>query len=914
MDNHMMSISNALTAAQTEQYFDEHYSHDDYYTQGQRTVGQWVGKGAADLSLAGDVGREDFSALLKGIDPHSGAVIIPAATHNGEHRAGWDSQFSAPKSVSIQALVGGDGRLIEAHRQAVATALREVEGYALAWQHGGKERIATNNVIGASFLHVAARPSENARFGPDPQLHTHVVLLNMTRRPDGEWRGLEPMKIFGAQQLGSAVYQSELAREVQRLGYQIQIVSPSGKWELDGYSRDQIMAFSQRRQDIERLMDERGWHGARAAQQVALETRLAKNGQDEATLKSEWQQRAAVYGIDAKQHLWSALGHADMNRGTADDSREALDFATCHTTNREAVIDRWELETAALRHGMGRVDLATVRQAMASDEQRGTLIRLENKDWFHPQGAFTTRDVLTMENENIELMRARCNTLVEPVAKHDEVQRWAEGKRLSTEQIAACQLALSSDKSIMAVEGLAGAAKTTTVGAIREFAENHNYIVRGFAMTTTARKALREAGIKAETIASLLNHPPSPTGPEIWFVDESSLVSSEKANRILKIAREAGIERLNFVGDQGQHQSIEAGAPLRQFLKEGMPIAALQEIRRQQDPKLRNAVRVARDDGRAAFDLLQEQGRITEIPDIQRRYRQIAADYLAGVEAKQQTLVVSPGNDERKDLNREIRALLVERGHVKQRGIEHQVLVRRDLTPAQIAHFGSYQECDVIRISGNRAQQRQGLKRDSYVTVEAVNHDRKFLILRAEDGQKLELSPIRWRDGDQVAAEVYTAERRVLAAGDCIQFRRPDNRRDIANGEFATILSIGSHQARIRFEGKGQRELTLPLDALRHIDYGYTVTSFSSQGSTVDKVIVNDDSMRGARLVNREQEYVSVSRARIDARIYTDDAEALRRAVSRDPKKESALEAIKQQPMQQITPQQTQVSSINLGI
>jgi hypothetical protein len=241
----------------------------------------------------------------------------------------------------------------------------------------------------------------------------------------------------------------------------------------------------------------------------------------------------------------------------------------------------------------------------------------------------------------------------------------------------------------------------------------------------------------------------------------------------------------------------------------------------------------------------------------------------------------------------------------------HQVLVHRDLTPAQITEARCYQEGDVIRIAGNRAQQRQGLKRDSYVTVEAVNRESKCLVLRSENGRKIEASPVRWKDGDDVAAEVYTPETRTLAKGDRIQIRRPDNRRDIANAEFATITAIGAHKARVRFEGKQPRELTLPLSAMRHVDYGYTVTSFSSQGSTVDKVIVNDDSMRGARLVNREQEYVSVSRARIDARIYTDDAEALRRAVSRDPRKEIALEAIKQQPQLQIQPRQSPSLGIN---
>lgn len=163
----------------------------------------------------------------------------------------------------------------------------------------------------------------------------------------------------------------------------------------------------------------------------------------------------------------------------------------------------------------------------------------------------------------------------------------------------------------------------------------------------------------------------------------------------------------------------------------------------------------------------------------------------------------------------------------------------------------------------------------------------------------------------------------TLAVGDRPQFRRPDNRRNIANGEFAVLTAIGAGAAPLRFPGKQNREITLPLSALRHVDYGYTVTSFSSQGSTVDRVIVNDDSMRSSRLVNREQLYVSISPGRIDARVYTNDAEALRLAVTRDPKKEIALETVKQRPTQElksqrntsnVQPQQSPTHSVGMRI
>src|SRR5262249_48849710 len=154
--------------------------------------------------------------------------------------------------------------LIEAHAKAVQTALAEVERYALARQRHGQEYVVSGNIVGASFNHLAARPADDVRL-PDPQLHTHVVMLNMTRRPDGEWRSLDPVKIFNAQRLGSAVYRSELALEVQRLGYRINVTQADGAWEIDSYSRDQVMAFSSRRQQILNALAKEGYSGAKAA-------------------------------------------------------------------------------------------------------------------------------------------------------------------------------------------------------------------------------------------------------------------------------------------------------------------------------------------------------------------------------------------------------------------------------------------------------------------------------------------------------------------------------------------------------------------------------------------------------------------------------------------------------------------------
>src|SRR5260370_870704 len=245
----------------------------------------------------------------------------------------------------------------------------------------------THRISAASGAGSAgARPVGDSEHGPDPQLHTHVVLLNATQRPDGKWCGLSPVEIYRSQTLGTAIYRSELAREVQNLGYRIQVTAGNGAWELEGYTREQVVAFSQRRQDIERYMAEAGLKGAAAAQFATLKTRQAKADYDESELKAEWRARARSYGINVRAHLWQALGGGNIHTANSSDSPAALEFARTHTTERDAVIDRRGLEAAALQHGMGRVDLAAGRERITIADQSHTLIPAAKPNCRQPAG------------------------------------------------------------------------------------------------------------------------------------------------------------------------------------------------------------------------------------------------------------------------------------------------------------------------------------------------------------------------------------------------------------------------------------------------------------------------------------------------------------------------------------------------
>jgi conjugative relaxase-like TrwC/TraI family protein len=896
----------ALTAAKAETYYEEKYSHDDYYSEKQQVVGQWFGRGAEELGLCGEVATEDFRTVLRGLRPASGEVLVHKANGYDDRRAGWDATFNAPKSVSIQGLVGDDHRLIEAHGKAVSRALVELEQYALSRRRGGSEWVVPGNVVAARFDHIAARPASGVEdgYGPDPHLHTHVVIANMTRRPDGEWRGLDPIEIYRAQAFATAVYRSELARQVQQLGYEIRVASHDGRWELADYAREQVMAFSRRRQDIERTLAREGLAGAEAAQNIAHRTRLSKDHRNEASLKAEWRSRTQEYGIQVKHYLLQSRERGSIQFLYPEKAEAAVRQSIDENIEREAVIDRRALEAKALQHAMGQADVHQVRVERECFHQDGRLV-VAGDSVNSPRGAYTTPEMLALERGNIEMMRSGQGAAA-AIGNSTEIREWARQHNLLSDQTEVAELTLASSNWITSIEGRAGAAKTTTVGAIREFAEGEGYAVHGFAPTTRAVKALSEAGIPSRTVASLLESKSTRASQrEIWIVDESSLLPTRQVNRLLHKASDEGVARVVFVGDQRQHHAIEAGRPIYQMQEAGMQAARLDTIRRQRDPELREAVtHAARGEITESLAILERRGDIREVADIEQRRKQIAREYVAAHESGQRVLVVSPANDERRELNKAIRSELIVRGHISSVGKEHTILVNRGLSGAQRATAYNYEEGDVIRFT--RGSKQFAIAKGDYARVEAVDRKANLLTVRVPDGRRAEYNPVRL-----FGVEVFREEERTFARGERIHFRAPDKTLRVANGEFANIDSIDDRRAVLRLDNGSQ--LSAALDRLRHIDHGYASTSHSAQGATVDHVIVNIDTRLSPELVNRKQFYVSISRARNSLAIYTNDRRGLGHTVNRGREKSMALELSSASPHRGFAVLPEQYQSISRG-
>jgi conjugative relaxase-like TrwC/TraI family protein len=627
----MLTISKPLSATQAQSYHQKEFTakEQNYWSQRGEVAGEWQGRLAEKFALAGAVAAEDFGRLSQGQHPQTGEQLVRQRASyeytdadgktikTMEHRAGWDATFSAPKSVSLTALVGGDDRVREAHRVSVGVALEHLEYYTMARIGGNHPAETTAKFVAAKFEHDTARPVDGYAA---PQLHTHAVIFNITERETGEYRALQPQSLFASQQFATAIYQSELSYRLRQLGYEI-TAGRSGAPEIKGYTQEYLDASSPRSQQIREYLDRTGRNGKEAAEIAAHSTRDRKEIHSLGEVMAAHRKLAAQYGNQADAVVRAArerAQHRTQETSPQQRVREAVTFSRDRNFEREAVVDERAIVRDALRRGMGEITYAQVRDNLNARLASGEFQAVERQH--APGHQFTTARTIEAEREILRRVRDGQNQAQPVATRADAVQVADRHPHLNSAQKRVVEDVLNSPDRIQGIQGFAGSGKTTALALVCSAVEARGYEVQGLAPTSRAAHQLREAGVEAGTLQGFLARSvQSDTAlgrKHFYLVDESSLASTNQMREFL--ARLGVNDRVLLIGDTRQHQGVEAGRPFEQLQQAGMHTAKLDEIVRQKDPALKSVVELlATGQTAAALDLLGRQGRIREIPGAQ---------------------------------------------------------------------------------------------------------------------------------------------------------------------------------------------------------------------------------------------------------------------------------------------------------
>jgi conjugative relaxase-like TrwC/TraI family protein len=397
----MMTMSRAISAAQALDYYRQEFtsSKDNYYSEAGEVKGRWSGRLADEWELKGDVLSEQYERLVAGQDPRTGEQLVQAVTARetvnaygeqvttAEHRAGWDATISAPKSVSLAALVGDDERVRDAHRESVNEALNGFEEYLQARGGGDKPLITTGKMLAAQFEHTSSRPDRTNGYAA-PQLHTHVVVFNMTQTEEGKVRSVQPLELFCSQRYATAIYRAHLAERLQRLGYEIEVDPRTGAPEIKGFSEAYLQESSPRREEVlkeaEQIKERLEREGITVADNAGLKHAAAHNDRASKQFdRAEMRERALA--MDARhdgqaQSLVAQAREREPFRLAQDQittrAQEAVTFARDNADEREAVADMRQIVTDALRRNLGLTTYDAVTTELRLRQERGEFINI----------------------------------------------------------------------------------------------------------------------------------------------------------------------------------------------------------------------------------------------------------------------------------------------------------------------------------------------------------------------------------------------------------------------------------------------------------------------------------------------------------------------------------------------------------
>jgi len=882
----MLSPNTQYNLRNAKEYFEEHLCAGDYYSEEQTIAGQWLGEGARRLRLSGKVKRDDFLSLCENLEPNTGKLLTQrlnttrtdgASSTVANRRVFYDFTFSPPKSVSIAAFIGNDERIVEAHNRAVSLALSELERFA-ATRVRVRRAYAdrhTGNVVCAVFQHHTSRAL-------DPHLHSHCIVLNATHDAvEGRWKALQNFDMLRAQKYVENVYYHELSRDLRRFGYDL-VNHPRGDFEIRGISKELCERFSKRHHEIDEKTQELLASRADLAtanindvrETVAHKERSRKiKGIGDDELRAHWRKQLSPAEVRAISAAKDNRPSTNAASGT-DDAIAAVVWAEDHLFDRRSVVPEYELWRHALEHVRGgKVSLADIQNATRQQDY----VRNSSS----PCGV-TTRAVLHREWDIVSMAR-------EGIRQH---RPFAVGHRLGNthlnqDQRKAVEHILSSRDFVTLFRGGAGTGKSYALREVQDGLRTAGHVQQVVAPQRQQVIDLQRDGMTgAQTVSEFLTKRQMPRGAVV-IVDEAGQIGAKQMQQLLHFVQDNG-GRVILSGDTRQHGPVEASDALWAIEKySGIKPAELKEILRQDPARGKTEAERARiadykqavkeaSEGKLgdSFRRLDRQGAIVECSSFDRQER-LAEQYLTLTDEKNSVVVVSQTWSEIHKVNDRVRYALKSRGLLAHEEQTVTALEPVDLTPAQKRDRRFYDEHGVVLLNRDAGGFEKGQ------TARLVDITRNGVVL--DDGNVVRTIPFKFVD----RLTVCQPRELPLAAGDRLQLKAnataTDGRR-LANGELVTVEKVLT-DGRIRLrDGR-----TLARN-YRQFVRGFAITSYASQGKTVDYVLFSDSAIKPA--TNRQQWYVTISRGRKGIKIFTSDKAQLRENILRSGERELAVDFV----------------------
>ena len=695
------------------------------------------------LGLSGTAKKEAFEQLCDNINPLTEQSLTPKTVDG--RRVGWDFNFNAVKSVSIARELAVDPRIEAAHREAVDYAMKHVEkDFATRVRVGGKdEDRITGNLVGMHVIHRTTRPNKQDGL-PDMALHSHVVIFNATfDAVEDKWKAGQIGEIKHDACYYEALYANRLAHNLKNLGYGIRRKEKA--FEIEGVSEELIRKFSRRTETIketQKAIEEKyGTEmGEEAKAKFGATTRLHKVDIREDPLRDYWVSRLTA---EEKQQLKGLIGKPSYQSSDP----KAVQYAIGHMFERNSVVDERKLYETAIRHGIGSVTPegvkaeakrqgllvkgkeATTKQVLAEEgriiayarEGRGTMRPLG----LTPKGSEQAQPATlsTVGQQKGDVLAAGRMSPVNAVVNESNVPGRhphrtpatppppaTQNATLSKEQQAVCQHIWSSPDRVIMIEGDAGTGKTQTMQRTIPGIDKPGVFLAPSA--SASRGTLREKGFtNADTIAKFLENKDfrEQARDGYIYIDEAPLAGLSDVAKVFDHAKDLNA-RVIIQGDRKQHKSVQRGNLFPVLEKyAGLPIGRLTENWRQTNKQYKEAVKaIAKGDILAGYDKLEDLGWVKETDT----NKPLVDEYIAGLAAKKEMLIVAPTHKEGDELTADIRARLKQEGKLGDEERTFDQLVPLHWTDAERGDRFRYTGDEVIQFTRSigpyKAGQRVG--------------------------------------------------------------------------------------------------------------------------------------------------------------------------------------------------------------